>query len=42
MLGEKSIEALAAIVFPDRQGLVGLGHEARLDCPGFHRQSLTG
>jgi hypothetical protein len=42
MLGEKPIEALAAVFFPDRQGLVGLGHEARLDCPGFRRQNLAG
>ena len=33
MLGEEPIEALAAIFFPDRQGLAGLGHQARLDGP---------
>ena len=36
------IAALAAVFLSDRQGLVGLGHEARLDCPGFRRQSLAG
>ncbi len=41
-LGEKPVEALAAIFFPDRQGLAGLGHEARLDCPGLRQQSLAG
>jgi D-citramalate synthase len=39
-LGEKPVESLAAIFFLDRQRLAGLGHEVRLDCLGFRRQSL--
>jgi hypothetical protein len=42
MLGEKPVEALSAIFFPNRQGLAGLGHEARVDCSGFRQQSLAG
>ena len=41
MFGEKPVEALAAIFFPDGQGLAGFGHEARLDGPEWGGQSLA-